>query len=316
MGRDWQMNEEELRLTKLLEWIFDTGEPDPNVMAFYGDDERSTRSAYEDVAHLAAQGLANDSSTMGEASASLTPHGRSVVAEIRSRRSDRAARQAACRSSLVSWLYDQDACDDATRAVSWQGFFLDARSWFYGDAFTNDEVDRAAGWLQRQGLIGGSTVEEAVGPMNGYLTDDGVTCATEFDADPAAYLDARARSGSGGITVSGISGGNVQIAGHQAQQTMTVGTDATQVALMIRGIADLMRLTGLVDDAAEHQRIVDAAVDDVETGRNGGRVRDFLSWSKARVEAGTDSAVSAALAAGMITVADHAAQLGHFIGHL
>lgn len=138
----------------------------------------------------------------------------------------------------------------------------------------------------------------------------------EYDGDPAAYIEAKSRTGMGGITVSGISGGNVQIAGHQAQQTMTVGADTAHVALMIRGIAQLMVLAGLVDDEAEHDLVVTGAIEDVQSGRNGGRVRDFLRWSKARVENGADSAVSAGLAAGIITVADHAAQLGHFVGHL
>lgn len=94
------MNEEQLRLARLLEWIADTDEADTNVIGFYGDDEALVRTSFEDVAHLAQQGLVNDSSTMGEATAGLTPQGRSLVADLRARRADRALRQAACRSAL------------------------------------------------------------------------------------------------------------------------------------------------------------------------------------------------------------------------
>jgi hypothetical protein len=198
--------------------------------------------------------------------------------------------------------------------VTRDGFFGDPQSWFYAEAFTVDDVDRASAWLQRQGIVDGIRVAEFEGPVRTYLTDDGVMCVEAFDSDPTAFLKARRSVNNvGGITVRDVSGGNVQIAGHHAQQTMTVGATPERLELMIRGIGQLLFVVGLVE-ATDQAQAVDPAVEDVRAGRDGGHVRAFLQWARSKVEAGTDEAISAGIAAGIVTVATHAHELGHVIG--
>jgi hypothetical protein len=87
---------------------------------------------------------------------------------------DKDQRQVACRQALLQWLDSQGAHPDGSLAPTWDGFFLDFRSDYFGEPFEPEEVHRAADWLYKQGLIDGVTVEEEVGPVRSYLTAAGL----------------------------------------------------------------------------------------------------------------------------------------------
>ena len=103
---------------------------------------------------------------------------------------DRSARQWACRTALVAWLFDIEAVESMTRAKAWDEFFLDARSMHEGVKFTDEDVDGCATWLHRHGLIDGVIVDRFNGPVLSYLTDRGIHCADRFGADIRGYVGA------------------------------------------------------------------------------------------------------------------------------
>jgi hypothetical protein len=124
--------------------------------------------------------------------------------------------------------------------VTWDGFISKPSSNFYGENYSPKEVDTAAGWLHRQGLIGGIEVDEAEGPVRSHLTDAGLACA-EAGSDVRAWEREQKTSGDSGSSYQfGNFNGNFQVAtGPNSSQTMTVGLSATELATILRGLLEV-----------------------------------------------------------------------------
>ena len=191
----WNHPEDDIRQTRLLRWlsrqgaqgIFDVGE-------FYLFDETLADQALTDVQALEHEGWVQPILSMGgslaEIAASVTPAGRSHVRRIETLASDKDRRRLVVRAAIVAWLYELDAVEVLARSVSVSDFLKDRRSFYYGDDFKLDEVDRASAWLYRNALISGITVMQAEGPVRVFLTDDGVDCVENYDGDVARFARA------------------------------------------------------------------------------------------------------------------------------
>ncbi len=299
------MAEDQTRQLRLLVWLADQGDGIYPLDEVYAGDEEAAL-ARRDVNALGAPGLVRPSlgggPSLGAVQASITPAGRARAGEVKARQQDRSGRQWACRSALVSWLFDVDAVESMTSSKIWEEFFLNDRSTYYGDKFTDEEVDRAAAWLYRNGLIDGVTVAEFDGPVRSYLTNKGVRCAERFDSDVRRYLDAmeQPRQPQGGPTFN-VNATNVQVAtGDQSQQTMTVSQTSDQLVLVIQGIVEMLQALGLTaGHEAELAEVQEAAVADVTSDvPDGEAVRRFCDWVIDCVkEGGTAAAVAAVTAA-------------------
>lgn len=97
--------------------------------------------------------------------------------QIRSARVGRPRRLWACRSAMLSWLYDRGAVGSHSQSVTWDLFDADGRCRYYGEPFKTDERTAAAAWLQRNGLIDGYNAPEIDGPFQSFVTDAGERCA-------------------------------------------------------------------------------------------------------------------------------------------
>jgi len=92
VDKDWRLNEVEVRLFALLQWIEASGQDFPTVTAFYEDAGLPSDLGFEDVTALAARAWVTDASTMSEPSAGLTSAGKSALADLKARRGNNALR--------------------------------------------------------------------------------------------------------------------------------------------------------------------------------------------------------------------------------
>jgi hypothetical protein len=224
---EWVMSHEQSRQMRLLTWLAGQGDGIYELSALYSGDEEAAL-ARRDVGALGELGLVRPVTgggpSLATVQASITSTGRARAGDLTARQRDRPGRQWACRSALLSWLYDIDAVETMERSTTWENFFADSRSAYFGDQFSVQEVDRAAAWLYRNHLIDGVTVDQAEGPIRAYARDDGVRCVERFDADVRGYLDAMENvplPPPGGPTYN-VHATNVQMAtGDRSHQAMT-----------------------------------------------------------------------------------------------
>ena len=89
---------------------------------------------------------------------------------------------------------------------------------WWGEPFTDQDLDDAAAWLKRNSLVDGPMIGQEEGPVRLYLIDDGVTCVEDFGADTGAYMDAQRRGPKSGPTLHiGTNSAPFMMAGDHAQ---------------------------------------------------------------------------------------------------
>ncbi len=184
---------------RLAEWLAQN-QIEPSVMysvtELYNDlpdqSQNTWDTAHGDLKYLEARGLISLHATLGGIEGLgvvIKLVCRDFVADVRAQRENKGRRKAACRDAMVHRLHALDAVApgpdmpvrDAMLADTWHG------SW-YAEPFSEADLDNAADWLHRNGLVGGATVDQALGPVRLYLADEGVRCAEDFDSDTNAYM--------------------------------------------------------------------------------------------------------------------------------
>lgn len=265
----WRLPEDEARRVRLLVHLSNDARDGgiASVSEFYMGDEALAEQARVDVFTLVDLGMVEPVMDGGGSLDGINAvvHGaaHSRAALYKQMWAERGQRRWAAREALLTWLYDQGA-ESAAGAMSWERIFTSTFGFFHGDPFTLVELDEAAGWLERKGLIGGPRVEERVGPVLAHLTDEGLTCAEDFQGDVAIY-DARRNSTAPVAPSITVSGHNVQYAsGDRSSQVINVGMTPEQIVLTIQGLGELLRKIGLgLDDedlaAAEQEALADLA---------------------------------------------------------
>jgi hypothetical protein len=316
--RGWDMTAEQVRQVRLLLWLAaQEGDGLYTLDELYaGNDEAEL--ALRDATALADRGLVDTQVGLarGEDLAGIKvrilPAGRVDADEIRSRQQNRAGRHRGCREALVSWLYEVDAIGPM-RSRIWEDFWSDPRGTYLGDGFTVQEVDRAAGWLRRNGLIDGVMVDQFEGPVRAYLTDHGVRCVENFGGDVHRYVERMEQqppSPGAGPTFN-VTATHVQLAtGNNVRQSMTVAQASQEVQETIQGITEMLKALGLAAGReVELAEVQQEAVDDITAGdaRLPG-LRRFIDWAVATAKAGASPAVAAAVqaaTAGLLQNAEH-----------
>jgi hypothetical protein len=89
-------------------------------------------------------------------------------------------------SGLIRWFYRQRIAQ--VPAAYTEKFAEDDGSLWEGVRFTGAQIQDAAEYLTSKGLINGATVAETNPPMSAEIRNDGIDCATDWDADVAEYL--------------------------------------------------------------------------------------------------------------------------------
>jgi hypothetical protein len=299
---DWHLSATEVRHLRLLEHMIDLGPGIHDLAEFYDNDSSRTSEAFRDVEYLDQRGFLDAALSMGGlegVSASIETPGAEYVDKARALRGGRSGRQWACRTSMLSWLYDEEAVGSLSQSVTWDGFATDLRSLYYGEPFRADEQDAAAAWLRRNGFIDGVVVAQADGPVRCFVTDVGERCAERFDCDVRRYLEVLEQQPVG-TTTWNVTGEQVQIAtGDDAQQVIKLGATAEQIKLALQGVVELLRSAAVPPETiAGAEELASKAVADLESDSPTGEpTRQFLSWVKECIRNGGAQAVVAAITA-------------------
>lgn len=305
MAHDWMLTKDELRQMRLMVWLVEEAEGDvPDPSGYYKDDELYGL-ARKDLLSLEARGWVRPWFSGGGALTSLSvaveSAGRSAAGTLRQTWNDRGKRRLAARTALVAWLYDQDATETMSAAVSLQGIHVSPYAAFYGDLFSVEEIDRASAWLKRHELIDGVPVAEADGPVRAYLTDAGVRCAEHFASDATAYVEAQRSQQTGqGQTVWNVNGQVQYATGDHSQQVINVGHTAEDLAVALRGLAEVVTTLGLAVQDDDLDALAEEAARDLAseqpTGEPAKRLLDRLRSVTARAG---DTALTAAVTLGV-----------------
>jgi microcompartment protein CcmL/EutN len=196
--------------------------------------------------------------------ARLTSVGQVHVRRLRTQRADGAARRVACREALLCWLYNEQEVL-GVKSPSLNGFAKDPRGWFVGQAFSEDEVDRAAKFLKEARLVSGIG---ALGKplLRANLLPAGIECVRQCDGAVETFLN-RQRQSTGGTTIH-VQGDNNAVAANSPQAQQTIVAIANQLDLeelrrFAQGVKEALPL--LKDLTEEDQSQATELVDQINT---------------------------------------------------
>jgi hypothetical protein len=320
--RGWSWSPSEIRQARLAEWLAkQPTEGFCSVTEFYDslEDQRMNTwdVAYGDLKVFEKQSLINLAPAMGGIPGLHVQVGQSLrdmAEDWRSMRANSGMRRSACRNAMVSWLYSLDAVT-VMKAPATQAMLDDARHgiWF-AEPFAADDLDTAAAWLHRNGLVEGPKVDEAEGPVKLYLTDAGMTCAEHSGSDAGGYVHAQQRPNAGPtVNISGSNSGPFQVAGNHAHQEQRVSASGEDLRQMIASIADLVATVAPGDaaDAAQEKAAALAAARDGAV--NSPALKRFANWALSVVGRGATAALVPAVTAATNDMINEA---GRLTGHL
>jgi hypothetical protein len=179
---------------------------------------------------------------------------------------------------MVDWLYSRDAVSPLTQPA--RDEMLNDLRWgaWLAAPFPVDDLDAAAAWLDRHGLVKGIMIDQCEGPVRLYLTDEGVVYVEQFGSDTSRYVEMQERGpGSGPAVQIGTNSGQVQVAGDNARQVQNIGASREELQLMITGIAEIVR--ALVPGASGVHEAERAARTAVSTSAvDQAALRRFRDW--------------------------------------
>jgi hypothetical protein len=260
--RGWGWTPTEIRQAQFIEWLVPQSSSAAyvSVKPFYdaqpGQEALTAAVVHDELWELDQRSLIDFVPGLGgieHYDALATAQGRRLAEELQSRRADKRQRKAACRDAMVDCLYARDATSPLTQPARDQ--MLDDPRWgtWLAEPFSADDLDAAAAWLHRHGLVGGMTVEECEGPVRLYLTDAGVACAEEFGSDTTRYVTARrpaaGPAGSNTVTIhgpaSGVIVGSHGITQHAGDAVQSAGVDVAALARFAETVAQALPVLAL-----------------------------------------------------------------------
>lgn len=319
--RGWGWTASQIRQIRLVEWIVpQSADIYVPVKPFYdeqaGQDALTLPVVHGELHDLARRSLIDLAAGIGgieSYDALATPQARRLVEDLQARRADKRLRKAACRDAMVDWLYSRDAVSPMTQPA--RDEMLSDLRWgvWLAEPFSADDLDAAAAWLHRHGLVKGIMVDQCDGPVRLYLTDEGVVCVEQFGSDTSRYVDMQQRGPGSAPTVQiGTNSGQVQVAGDNARQVQNNGNSREDLQLMITGIVQIVR--ALVPGASGVNEAERAALAAVGTsGVDQTALRRFRDWALSTLRAGSTNAAVAAVSSATTTLLIEA---GHLAGHL
>jgi hypothetical protein len=165
--RGWGWTASKIRQVRFIEWLaplsasatfvpvkpFYDAQPDPGALTIQVVHDELRDLEQRSLIHLAA-GLGG----IETFDALATAKGRLQAEEVQARRADKRLRRAACRDAMVDWLSSLDASSPLRQPARDQ-ILVDSRygTWL-AEPFSQADLDDAAAWLRRQGLVDGVMV--------------------------------------------------------------------------------------------------------------------------------------------------------------
>ena len=323
--RGWGWTPSEIRQTQLIEWLIEESAPQPSVYVpvepFYDslpvqaiDNGHVARG---DLEALARQGLVDPALGLGgieSLDAMPTEAAHAQVERLHATRASRQLRGAACRDAMVDWLYSRDAVSPQAMPARDEMINDPRRGIWFGQPFSEADLDEAAAWLHRNGLAEGITVDQADGPVRLHLTDRGVECAEDFASDTRSYMDKQRQPATHGPTVNiQTNSAPFQVAGDHAHQVQNIGARPEDLRLLISGITEIVRkfVPGVAGADEAEQAALTAIGDEVVDQTALERFRD---WALSSMEAGVTGAVVAAVSSSTTFLLIEAARLASHLG--
>lgn len=154
--RGWGWPVSETRRAQLVEWIVGMRPFGVYFLAgnFYGALPVQSIDALGDLFSLRNRSLINvlGGNDIESIIVSVTAEGRAFAEHLQAARASNRRRRAACCDAMVDWLYSRDALSPP--GVVRGEMLQDQRGYFFASPFTADDLDAAAAWLHRQGLVG------------------------------------------------------------------------------------------------------------------------------------------------------------------
>ncbi|MFD5083424.1 hypothetical protein ACFWOG_12395 [Kitasatospora sp. NPDC058406] len=289
----------------LIEWVYDhSGDSslgDVSLAPFAEEHHLDSRQAFRLLRHCEESGrLDGRHSSHDDAVANLTPAGTAWVEGRRRRRNDPAARVAAARTGLLTWLWHRKH-EGAHMPVVAQ-ILEDPQSLFEGTRLSASEIDRAAGHLQTRGLIKGASRAGGMdGPLRAEITAEGEDCVENYGADLAAY---ERRNNGGGTTNFhiGTNTGNIAANSREVTQTATTnqGINTSELVLLARSLRQATPVLGLPEGDAEEFTDIATRIESEASTENPdpGRIR---RWGNTILDILNSPAASGALAQTLAT---------------
>jgi hypothetical protein len=236
------------------------------------------------------------------------------VERLRATRANKQLRRAACRDAMVDWLYSRDAVSPQVMPARDEIPNDPGRGTWFGQPFSEADLDEAAAWLHRNGLVGGITVGELEGPVRLHLTDSGAECAEDFASDTRSYIDKQRQPATHGPTINiQTNSGPFQVAGDHAHQVQNIGARPEDLRLLISGITEIVRtFVPGVADADEAEQVALAAIGDGAVDQTA--LERFRDWALSSMQAGVTGAVVAAVSSSITWLLIEAARLASHLG--
>lgn len=183
------------------------------------------------VNELEREGLAHPDERMGGRATHLRAEGLAEIQSWTTKRNRKPFRAAACRSALLNWLYEQPESEPV------EGYELlgDARGYYWGIPFSEEDIEEAREFLGDQGLLRGVNTN---GPryLRPTITPAGKNCVENYDSDVAAYLNPdKGSSVNYNTNIQGSSGFQVanDSPGSSMTSTVTISSDNRQQLVLI-----------------------------------------------------------------------------------
>jgi hypothetical protein len=257
-------------LDQILEWVYDqSGGASSSSVAILEYAESlglDVDGAFTIVWTCRDAGLGQDTSGMGNPCIRISPAGLTRIYNMRIRRADPALRAGTCRTELLRWFYRQHL--DAVHMAVTSNFGSSADALHEGAGLTDIEIQYAAEYLSKKGLIKGSGAFGVRGPLRADITTEGIDCVTDWSGDVAGYL--RDQRGYGPTTFNGpyiqgdAPGAQMAWQSHDFTQNRNDGQQiAPGFEPLAQAIADLVQSLPTLGLSAQEQQDVQHVVDEV-----------------------------------------------------
>lgn len=252
----------------------------------------SAREVVHVADRMSREGLAipTDSGSLEGANAALTDEGIALARTWQSRRGQVRHRRVACRDAVLDWLYEQnESLPDASAILE------DQRSRFFGERFTEEEVNDAVDYLADAGLVSGLS-SSAPMLLRPQVSHEGKICVERYNSSVTSWQD-RGSGASTSFTFTGNNGLNFASNSQGASQTITMTTDARQQVLRVAdALEEALPVLGLSEQDTDSAHQVSQELRNAISDQDKGRLARALDSAKSLAVSGTGKATGAGIA--------------------
>ena len=257
--RGWSPYQLELIKVQLLDLAIEncTNSTIPLLSDYASDLTADNQLLMTAVKALVAEGLvAADERLGGIVGVVPTDRGEIVATQRRELRKDRKLRSKACREAILDWLYAQNH-------PVLTAFKADTRARYFGEPFSDDEIQSATRDLRDKGLVKGTVTANGWVPRPN-ITVDGKAVVEDFDSSISTYEGRSTPIGSTTVNIRGKNLNGVFTVGDNATITQNNGTFGSELTSLLTAIIEASRGTDEEDAVSRLVAKIQLEADDEE----------------------------------------------------